>query len=149
VIPMKDGVKHSAPDSFAAQTLDGEPINLASFKGKYVLLAFWSLRSDGSTQKLAELQKLPVEFRYHRRLAIVGASVDADADADAVGKAAEARGYSWTQTWLNAGNLAKAAATFDVSKLPAIYLLDPDGRIIARDLEGNRLLAALGLELLR
>jgi hypothetical protein len=38
---------------------------------------------------------------------------------------------------------AKATTAFDVSALPAIYLLDPDGHVVASNLEGDRLRAAV------
>ena len=141
VVAMKDEGNKLAPVNFKAQTLDGQPVSLAQFKGKYVVLAFWGLWSDRSTRQLADLLKLPPEVRQDKRLEFVGACVDDDAAA--VRKAAEARGYPWTQTWLNPANLAQTTASFDVSLLPAIYLLDLNGRIIARDLDADRLVATI------
>jgi peroxiredoxin len=89
---------------FAAQTLDGKPVSLAQFKGKYVLLAFWALWSERSTEHLVDFQKLQTELSHDNRVAFLGASLDNDAGA--VRKAVEARGYQWTQTWLNSTNLA-------------------------------------------
>jgi hypothetical protein len=40
-------------------------------------------------------------------------------------------------------NLAKVAASFDVNSLPAIYLIDPNSHVVARDLSGDRLLASV------
>ena len=131
VVAMKDRGNRTAPVNFEAQTLDGQPISLASFKGKYVVLAFWALGSDRSIRQLAQLRRWPTEVRQDRRLAFLTACVDDDAEA--VRQTAEARGYPGTPTWLNPANLAKAAATFDVSTLPSLYLLDLNGRIIARN----------------
>ena len=141
MVSMKDDGKRKAPVSFTAQTLDGKPVSLAQFQGKYVVLAFWALWSDRSTQQLAQLLKLPAEVSQDQRIAFLSACVDDDAEA--VRQTAAARGYPWTQTWLNSTNLAKASSAFDVSLLPAICLLDPNGRVIARDLDADRLVATL------
>jgi beta-lactamase regulating signal transducer with metallopeptidase domain len=104
VVPMKDDGKRATAVDFAAQTLDGKPVSLAQFKGKYVLLAFWALWSERSTEHLVDFQKLQTELSHDNRVAFLGASLDNDAGA--VRKAVEARGYQWTQTWLNSTNLA-------------------------------------------
>ena len=37
----------------------------------------------------------------------------------------------------------KVTAAFDVNTLPAVFLLDPESRVVGRDLEGERLRAAV------
>jgi hypothetical protein len=135
------GGKKLAPVNFAATTLDGQTISLDQFKGKFVVLACWALWSDRSTEELKALQKLQADLNQDPRVVFLG--VNLDSDADAVAKTVAARGYQWTQTMVGATNLAKLTATLDVSSLPAICLLDPSGRIIARDLSGERLHIAL------
>ena len=105
------------------------------------MLAFWALWSERSTEQLADFQKLQTEMNHDDRIVFLGACLDGDADA--VLKAVEARGYQWTQTCLNSEELSKSTMTFDVSTLPAIYLLDTDGHVVARDLEGDRLRVAV------
>jgi peroxiredoxin len=141
VVSMKDDGKRMTPVNFSATTLDGKPISLAQFKGKYVLLAFWALWSERSTEQLADFQKLQTELSDDDRIAFLGASLDGDAGA--VRKAVKARGYQWMESWLDSTNLANATMTFDVSSLPAIYLIDPEGHVIDRNLEGDRLGAAV------
>jgi len=60
-----------------------------------------------------------------------------------VKKAVAARGYQWEEATVGSTNLAGITKSFDVSSLPAIYLIGPDSRIIARDLSGDRLVAAV------
>lgn len=147
VVPMSEDGKRLAAANFSATTLDGKPISLAQFKGKYVLLAFWALWSERSTEELADFQKLQVKLSHDKRIAFLGASLDGDTDA--VREAVRARGYRWTQTWLNPKNLAEATTAFDVSALPAIYLIDPEGHVIDRNLDGDRLGAAVNRVLAR
>jgi len=70
-------------------------------------------------------------------------SLSVDGDMSAVRKTVEARGYQGTQGWLDMDNRAKVTAAFDVSTLPAVFLIDQEGRVAGRDLEGERLRQAV------
>ena len=137
VVPMKDTGKLVTSVKFSASTVAGDPVSLEQYKGKYVVLAFWALWSDRSTEQLAAVQKLQGEWAADSRVVFVGASVDGD-DA-AVRQAVAARKYPWPQVCLKAADLATASGTFDIGELPAIYLIDPDGRVAGRNLEPDRL----------
>jgi peroxiredoxin len=132
--------KSSPPVELNALTLDGKPFSLAQSKGKNVVLAFWTSWSDRCTEQLAEFHKLQREYGSGA-LEIVGVSVDNDLKTarDAV----DARSYTWSQAWLDGEHRAKATAAFDVNMLPGIFLIDPEGRVVGRDLEGDRLRAAV------
>ncbi len=128
-----------------AQTLDGQPLALDQFKGRNVLLVFWTSWSERSMEQLAGLAKLREELGADAALTFVGVSLDEDA-ATAL-KAVEARGYRWTQGWLDAKGRGQTAAAFDVKSLPAVFLLDKEGCVVARDLEGERLPVAVRRQL--
>jgi beta-lactamase regulating signal transducer with metallopeptidase domain len=125
----------------AAQTFDGRPRGLADFRGKNLLLVFWAAWSDRSAEQLAEVQKLHAEFAKEQRLAML--SVNLDDDLDAARQTVNARHYQWPQAWASPENRAKTGASFDVNSLPTVVLLDPQGRVIGRDLQGDRLHAAV------
>jgi len=140
VVPMKGNGKGPARVDFNAQTLDGKAVSLAQFKGKYVLLVFWAMWSDPSLDQLAEFKMLQQHLNQDDRLAFVGVCLDGESDA--IQKAVAGRGYDWMQTRLNSADLAYVKAMFDVDSLPAIYLIDPEGRIIAHHLGFPRMLVA-------
>jgi thiol-disulfide isomerase/thioredoxin len=136
---MKEGAaaKSSPPIELSALTLDGKPLSLAQFKGKNVVLVFWTSWSERSREQLVELQKLQKEFASDPRLVFVGVSLDETADT--ARKSVDAAGYKWAQGWLEAEARAKLTAALNVNTLPAVFLLDSEGRIVARELEGERL----------
>ena len=144
IVPMKGGgggTSKSSPVNFTVTKLDGTPISLAQLKGKYVVLAFWALWSDRSAEGLKEVQQMQAGLSGDPRVTFLGISLDGKTDA--VGKEIAARGYPWTQATVDATNLATISAAFNVNSLPAVYLIDPDGRIVARDLAGERLTASV------
>ncbi len=142
-VPIKGeaGTPRTAPLELSAQTLDGQPVSLAQFKGKHVLVVFWAAWSERSLDALAELQKLQTRLAQDGRLAFLGVNVgDETAKARQV---IDAGGYRWTQARLSDAERAQVTAAFDVNTLPAVLLLDPNGRLVGRDLEGERLQTAV------
>lgn len=125
------------PAKLAAKDFDGKAVTLEKFKGKYVLLAFWAAWSDRCTEQLAGLKKTQAEFEASGKLVILG--VNLDDNAATARQAVSDRGYSWLQVQLDAEGRAAAAADLDISSLPAFCLVGPDGRIIARGVEGQQL----------
>ena len=141
-VAMKGSASTAAttpPVKFAATTLDGKTVNLQQYQGRYVVLAFWSLWSDRSTDELKGLQKLQASLGNNPHVAFLG--VNLGDDPVAVARETTARGYHWPQAIVSSTNLAKVTADFQVSSLPAICLIDPNGRLASRDLLGDRLVA--------
>jgi protocatechuate 3,4-dioxygenase beta subunit/peroxiredoxin len=143
VVPMTGdaGGKRGEPLQFTAETLDTRPVNLDDFKGKHLLLVFWGSWSQRSLEQLSELKKLQAQFSQNSALALLGVSVDSDIES--VKATVETNRYNWTQAWLTPEKRARVTAAFDVNTLPDIFLLDPAGRIIGRDLEGDRIRISL------
>jgi peroxiredoxin len=114
----------------------GTPVSLLSLKGKVVLLNFWSSRDMVTAQNNNEL--LPVYAKYKSEgFEIYQVSLDED------------RG-NWLQTintqkltWINVCDF-KGTATYplklyNVTKLPANYLISREGEIVGKDLSGDKL----------
>jgi uncharacterized RDD family membrane protein YckC/peroxiredoxin len=122
-------------------TVEGQPLRLASLRGKFVVLVFWASWSEPSRKMLADLRAVRDEFARDSKLEFIAASLDDDADS--LRQAASSENYGFTLGRLAAGERASVAGAFDITTLPAVFLLGPDGRITARDLEAERLRAAL------
>jgi hypothetical protein len=142
-VPVKETSRNprASPVAFRATTLEGQPLTVAEFKGTNVLLIFWAAWSDRSMEQLAALEKLRTQMASDPRLVFVGVNVDESAAA--AGPASKTSGWRGSQCWLDASARAKIADTFDINFLPAVYLLDTEGRIVGRDLEAERLATAL------
>jgi thiol-disulfide isomerase/thioredoxin len=122
-------------------TVEGRPLQLASLRGKFVVLVFWASWSDPSRKMLADLRAVRDEFARDSKLEFIAASLDDDADS--LRQAATSANSSFTLVRLTVGERASVAGAFDITTLPAVFLLGPDGRIMARDLEAERLKTAL------
>ncbi len=118
---------------------DGKEIALSSLKGKIVLLQFWAAVDRGSRIQnpvLVEAYK-----KYKRKgFEIYQVSVDQNRAewVDAIDK----DGLSW----INVGDMEgskKAAAVYNIQSIPFNYLLDKEGAIVAKNLQGPALNKAL------
>jgi peroxiredoxin len=134
-----DTVGKPAP-LFAAEDINGLPIRLDAFRGKYVLIDFWA---TWCSPCVAELPRLQAAYRLYggSGLEIIGVSLDENKTA--VTDFVKVRKLPWRQLH-NATSSADLVESFGVSSIPATYLVDPQGTIVRLDLRGKKLDQVLG-----
>ncbi len=127
-----------APD-FTIKTLEGQDLSLADFRGKYVLLDFWATWCAPCLAEMPNLQAVHDEFSNDPQFALVSVSLD-DRPRDAA-FSVKALKLSWIQGF--AGPDSPVASAYGASAIPATFLIGPDGRILGRDLRGEKIKKAL------
>lgn len=123
------------PD-FAEQDLAGQPLALAAYKGKLVLVDFWATWCGPC---VAELPNVIAAYeKYHDKgFEIVGISLDEDRAAlDAFLKEHK---MPWPQYFDGQGWKNKLGRQYGINSIPATFLLDREGKIIAKNLRGPAL----------
>ena len=121
-------------------TPEGERLSSADLQGKYLIVNFWSSADDASVAEVAHVKKALEAAREFGRFAVLSYSLDTDSKAwtDAI-----ARLGMTEADWHNASALmgmnSKAAQIYKVKKLPYTVLINPTGRIIALELQGDAL----------
>ncbi len=136
--PAKIG---DAAPPFTAKTLDGRTINLIDFKGKYVLLDFFTVMNRSVLSEALILKDISKKFGDDPRFAMIGFSIDRDFDS--ARKIASDNKLDWPRTVLIEGTNDPIAAAYGANDYPSIYLVDPQGKLIAKDLRGNAIEAAV------
>jgi hypothetical protein len=122
-------------------TVEGQSLRLASLRGKFVVLVFWASWSDPGRKMLGDLRVVREEFARDSKVEFIAASLDDDAES--LRQATAPVSYGFTLGRVTVGGRASVTKEFDVTTLPALFLLAPDGRIAARDLDAERLKTAL------
>jgi peroxiredoxin len=121
-------------------TPQGTKLALSSLRGKYVLIDFWASWCGPCRQENPNVVKAYNQFK-DKGFTIY--SVSLDQDKAKWEKAIAADGLTWNHVSDLAGWNSVAGAAYGVKSIPQSFLLDPQGRIIAKNLRGEALAAKL------
>lgn len=131
------GVGSTAPD-FSAATPDGKTVSLKESMGKVTLIDFWASWCKPCRAENPNVVALYNEM-HAKGFNIIGVSLDKDATAwkDAIAQD--------KLVWNQISNLKywdePIAKTYGIQSIPATFLLDANGKIVAKDLRGDALKA--------
>lgn len=127
----------TAPE-FTQNNTEGTPVRLADFRGKYVLIDFWASWCGPCRAENPHVVKAYEKYK-DKNFTILGVSLDQPTGKEAWIKAIADDNLTWTQVsdlkfWEN-----EAARLYGIRGIPQNYLLDPKGKIIAKNLRGEAL----------
>lgn len=120
------------------QTPGGESVKLSSLRGHYVLLDFWA---SWCGPCCAEMPTLKAIYDKYKKNGLEIYSVSLDDDREAWVDKINQLGLNWTNVSSLKRSACPVARVYRIVAIPKIYLLDPDGRIIAIDVRGEELKA--------
>jgi peroxiredoxin len=115
---------------------EGQTVNLSDFRGKYVMIDFWAAWCKPCREENPNVVRLYNQYK-DQGFEVFGVSLDRTREAwvDAIFE----DGLVWTQVSDLKYFNSEAAVTYDINAIPATYLIDPDGKIIGKDLRGPSL----------
>jgi hypothetical protein len=116
--------------------ITGKRIALSSLKGKYTLLTFWSLQSK---ECIAENLQLKEFYKLYSKKGFEIYQINLDVSESDWKSAVEFDELPWISTREDDPLDPKNAILFNVKNLPANYLFDKEGKIIASNLHGRSL----------
>ena len=128
-------VGSEAPD-FTLPDVNGNPVSLSSFRGKYVLVDFWAAWCPDCRKENPNIVSAWDKYK-NKNFAILGVSLDRNREQWLA--AIEKDKLTWTQVSDLKYWSSEAAVLYCIRWIPMSFLIDPEGKIVAIGLEGEEL----------
>lgn len=124
------GMSEKAPYDWTLEDLDGKPVSFETFRGRTVFLNVWATWCGPCRAEMPSIARLAADPAVAKLdVAFVCASTDDDAKI--------VKGYldgkDWPMTFLRATRLP---APFLTEGIPATFIIDPSGKIVASEVGG-------------
>ena len=116
--------------------VNGKPVSITDFKGKYVLIDFWASWCGPCRKENPNVVAAYNKYK-DKNFTILGVSLDQDKDSWV--QAIKNDNLAWAQMsdlkqWQSA-----AVSTYNIEGIPFNVLIDPTGKVIAQELRGPAL----------
>lgn len=123
--------------AFEVKTFDGKTFKLEDLKGKYVFLDFWATWAGTRNLDVQMLKAVHDAYGADDRLVMIG--MNFDSEASLAQNAAKENGFKWPQAFAGPWGQGTFYQSYGLQGLPDNVLIDPDGKIAARNLRGSNI----------
>ncbi len=124
--------------------MEGKAIKVADNRGKILLLDFWATWCTPCLGEIPHMVKAYEEY-HDKGFEIVGISFDQSKEK--LLQFTDKQKMTWRQYFDGLGWGNKIGKAYGIQAIPAMYLLDKDGKVITNNARGGRLEEILGKEL--
>jgi thiol-disulfide isomerase/thioredoxin len=126
------------------KTVDGRDFDLATMKGKVVLIHYWSTWCEPCKADMDQLKTLQAKYAK-QGFALVGISLDNETSE--VAAFLKTKKLSWPQLFEPGGLESRLANELGVLTLPTMILVDKQGKVISRSISVGELETELDKQL--
>ncbi len=122
---------------FAGRGLDEQEIKLESLRGKVVLIDFWATWCAPCVAEMPNIRSVYEKYGKEGAFTVLGVSLDDDAKK--VKRFVKKENVPWPHIVAGPAQSNEIAKKYFVEGIPATFLIDAEGKVIAKDLRGPAL----------
>lgn len=134
-------VGDTAP-AFNFKSIAGKTFKLSELKGKYVLLDFWATWCAPCIEEMPELIEVHEKFGSRDDFVMIGISRDLD-KSSLKGFLKRNDKVVWPQVYGEEGGVPEALKNYGITWIPQIFIIDKEGKVVARDLRGEMIMTTV------
>ncbi|MBX6315538.1 MAG: redoxin domain-containing protein [Isosphaeraceae bacterium] len=120
------------PITLSGPNLRGQKVGVENYRGKNLLIVFWSTQAAQFRKDLPDLEKAYQKYHSKAGLEILG--VNLDDDKAALEAFLRETSLPWEQIYEPGGMSSRLANEFGILTLPTMFLVGPDGKVISRNI---------------
>lgn len=136
IISMKGLMMGGDAPEITLNQPDGTPLSLSSYRGKLTLIDFWASWCGPCRRENPHVVALYQKYK-NKGFDILGVSLDSNKDAWVA--AIEKDGLQWKHVSDLGGWGSSPAKLYGVTSIPQTFLIDKNGKIVAKNLRGEQL----------
>ena len=120
--------------------IEGQTRNLSDLSGKVILLSFWSVTDDQQKMFNHTLADL---YAAHHKAGLEIYQVSLDVDKSVWASTVRSQQIPWISVNDGSGSHSRAVSSYNVRRIPALFVINRKGDIVGRDIFEPKALEAL------